>query len=134
LKENGTLRGCRGAMTSEKPLYLSVELAAILSALDDPRFPPVAAEELSKIALEISVLGPLEPIDDTNEIEVGTHGLVIVKEENQGLFLPQVPIEQGWDRDQYLEELCGKANLPEGCWREGAQLYIFTAEVFGEES
>jgi AmmeMemoRadiSam system protein B/AmmeMemoRadiSam system protein A len=134
LKERGNLRGCRGAMTAEKPLYLTVELAAILSALDDPRFPPVAAEELSDIALEISVLGPLEPIDDVNEIEVGTHGLLIVKGENQGVFLPQVPIEQGWERDQYLEELCGKAGLPEGCWREDAQLYIFTAEVFDEES
>jgi AmmeMemoRadiSam system protein B/AmmeMemoRadiSam system protein A len=133
LTERGSLRGCRGAMMAQKPLYLTVEQAAILSALDDPRFPPVAAEELGEIRLEISVLGPLEPIGDVNEIEVGTHGLLIVKGQNQGVFLPQVPVEQGWDRDQYLQELCAKAGLPESCWLQDAQLYIFTAEVFGEE-
>jgi AmmeMemoRadiSam system protein B/AmmeMemoRadiSam system protein A len=133
LNEKGNLRGCRGTMMAQKPLYQTIEQTAILSALDDPRFPPVAAEELSEITLEISVLGPLEPINDVNEIEVGTHGLLIVKGQNQGVFLPQVPVEQGWNRDQYLEGLCGKAGLPGGCWREGAQLYIFTAEVFGEE-
>jgi AmmeMemoRadiSam system protein B/AmmeMemoRadiSam system protein A len=133
LKEKGELRGCIGEMISHKPLYLTIQATSVKAALADPRFPPVKAEELSEITLEISVLGPMEPINDVSQIQVGTHGLFIVKGQNQGVFLPQVPVEQGWDRNRYLEELCGKAGLPEGCWRENAKLYAFTAEVFGEE-
>jgi uncharacterized protein (TIGR00296 family) len=92
------------------------------------------ADELSKVSVEISVLSPLRRITDAQQVQVGTHGLMIVKGNQQGLLLPQVPIEQGWNREQYLEGLCEKAGLPSGCWREGAMLYAFTAIVFGEES
>jgi hypothetical protein len=71
-------------------------------------------------------------VTDVEQVEVGTHGLMIFKGRRQGLLLPQVPVEQGWDQETYLHNLCLKAELPEGCWRDGAALYAFTAAVFGE--
>jgi hypothetical protein len=88
---------------------------------------------LEDISIEISVLSPIEPIEDVSEIEVGRHGLVIVKGQNQGVLLPQVATEQHWDRDEFLRQICLKAGLPEDAWQEGAQLYVFTAEVFEEK-
>jgi AMMECR1 domain-containing protein len=84
------------------------------------------------VKLEISILSPLHRVTDLNAIRVGTDGLMIVKYGARGVFLPQVPVQEGWDRDAYLENLCLKAGLERGCWRENASLYSFTAFVFGE--
>ncbi|MFQ6059317.1 MAG: AmmeMemoRadiSam system protein B [Anaerolineae bacterium] len=133
LKEHGELRGCIGYTRAERPLYLTVQAAALAAAVQDRRFPPVAPEELKDIEIEISVLSPLRPISDVSEIQVGKHGLFIVKGQKSGLLLPQVATEQGWDWEQFLRGVCRKAGLPEDCWQKGAQLYVFTADVFGEE-
>ena len=134
LKENGELRGCIGHMRADTPLYRVVQEMAVAASTSDPRFPPMKVEELSKAHIEISVLSSLRRIADVQQIQIGTHGLMIVKGERQGVFLPQVPVEQGWNRAEYLEGLCQKASLPTGCWRdaEQARLYAFTATVFGE--
>jgi AmmeMemoRadiSam system protein B/AmmeMemoRadiSam system protein A len=134
LKENGKLRGCIGQMQADIPLYRLVQEMAVAAATSDPRFPRLRPDELSQVSIEVSVLSPLQRITDVQQIQVGTHGLMIVKDGRQGVFLPQVPIEQGWNRDEYLEELCGKAGLPSGCWRDlqQAMLYTFTAVVFRE--
>ncbi len=138
LKIGGELRGCIGSFTpvtpsgSEPPLYQVVQQMALAAAFEDPRFPPLQKAELSQVTVEISVLSPMQQIDTPDAIQIGRHGLVIVKGQNRGVFLPQVPVEQGWDLAQYLENLCAKAQLPSGCWREGATLYTFTAEVFHE--
>jgi AmmeMemoRadiSam system protein B/AmmeMemoRadiSam system protein A len=133
LKQNGELRGCIGHTRADLPLYQVVQQMAVAAATEDPRFPPLTPEELAQVAVEISILSPFRRVTDVEQIEVGTHGLLIFKDGHQGLLLPQVPVEQGWDRDEFLENLCLKAGLPEGCWREGATLYAFTAVVFGEE-
>jgi AmmeMemoRadiSam system protein B/AmmeMemoRadiSam system protein A len=133
LKKQGELRGCIGNLVAQRPLYLTVQNVAISAAINDRRFPPVTKDELRDIDIEISILSPFELIEDVSEIEVGRHGLVIVKGQNQGVLLPQVPTEQNWDRDEFLRQICLKAGLPEDAWQEGAQLYVFTAEVFGEE-
>jgi AmmeMemoRadiSam system protein A/AmmeMemoRadiSam system protein B len=129
-----SLRGCIGEMQADIPLYRLVQEMAVAAATSDPRFPPLRSDELSKVSIEISVLSPLQRITDVQQIQVGTHGLMIVQDGQRGVFLPQLPIEQGWNRDRYLEELCGKAGLPSGCWRDlqQATLYTFTAVVFGE--
>ena len=49
----------------------------------------------------------------------------------RGVLLPQVPVQEGWDRSTYLEQICSKAGLPADCW-EQATLYTFTAQVFSE--
>ncbi len=132
LREGGELRGCIGHLRADTPLYRGVQEMAVAAATEDPRFPPLTREELERVHLEISVLSPLRRLTDPTQIEVGTHGLLIVKGGQQGLLLPQVAVEEGWDREAFLEGLCRKAGLPAGCWREGATLYTFTAVVFGE--
>ncbi len=133
LKKHGNLRGCIGYIYSEQPLYQTIQQAAVAAATQDPRFPPVRLSEMAEITVEISLLSPLERVRDVNEIVVGTHGLLIRRGYYQGLLLPQVAPEQGWDREQFLEGVCYKAGLPPDAWRDPAtELYSFTAEVFSE--
>jgi AmmeMemoRadiSam system protein A len=109
-----------------------VQRVAALSALDDPRFPPVTAEELPHLAYEISVLSPLRPVADPEEIVIGRDGLFLLAGERTGLLLPQVPVERGWHREAFLRAICLKAGLPEDAWRwPDARLFRFEAEVFG---
>ncbi len=128
------LRGCRGEVFARYPLWESVQRVSLLSALDDPRFPPLSAGELPDMHLEISVLTPLRLARSPEEIVVGRHGVMIRAGARGGLFLPQVPVEQGWDRDEYLSTLCWmKAGLPADAWRKkDVHLYIFEAEIFEE--
>jgi AmmeMemoRadiSam system protein A len=133
LHENGKLRGCIGYIEPIKPLYKTVIDNARNAATGDPRFAKVTATELPHIDIEISVMSPLRTIDSVDEIVVGTHGLVIRKDVNQGVFLPQVAVEQKWNLEQYLEGICRKAYLPAGAWKKGAQIQVFTAQVFGEK-
>jgi len=135
LKKHGELRGCIGYMTPMKPLCMTVRDVAIFAALQDRRFPPVTEAELGQLEYEISVLSPLRRVTDIQEIKVGKHGLLIKEGETEGVLLPQVPTEQGWDRKTFLEEVCLKAGLPKQAWQdEGADLFLFTALVFGEHS
>jgi AmmeMemoRadiSam system protein A len=135
LMENGELRGCIGrTQADDTPLYRTVQEMAVASATSDWRFPPLAPDELSRVSIEISILSPMRRIADVQEIVVGTHGVMLVEAGQRGVFLPQVPVEQGWNRDQYLENLCLKAGLPTTCMSANPGLYTFTALVFGEES
>jgi MEMO1 family protein len=133
LTVGGELRGCIGGLEPRGPLYLAVRDMAIAAASEDPRFPPVKADELPRIHLEISVLSPVREIRDAGEIVVGKHGVIVTQGGRSGVFLPQVAPEQGWDRETMLNHLCAeKAGLPEDAWKTGAQLSVFTAQVFGE--
>lgn len=133
LKKRGMLRGCIGMIEPSKPLHKTVEDMARAAAFDDPRFPPLAPSELDEITLEISVLTPLREIRDAEEVEVGRHGLYIVKGGRAGLLLPQVALEQHWDRTTFLEETCRKAGLSGEAWKDrDTVIYVFSAEVFGE--
>jgi len=85
-------------------------------------------EELKDMEIEVSVLSPLIPVKDVKDIRIGKHGLVIRKDQKSGLLLPQVPIEFGWDRETFLDQLCVKAGLPKGSWKD-ADLQSFTAEI-----
>jgi AmmeMemoRadiSam system protein A len=131
ITSRGRLRGCIGQIKAVKPLYLAVADAARSAAFSDPRFRPVTRAELPGLHFEISVLSPFKPVKDHTKIVVGRDGLFIVSGGRGGLLLPQVPIEQGWDRAAFLRGICRKAGLPEGAWQKpGTRLYSFTAEVF----
>lgn len=132
LTRNGELRGCIGFIAPVLPLGQAVIRTAVYAATEDPRFPRVAAAELRDIRFEISVLTPARPIDDPKKIEVGRHGLIIEKDGRSGVLLPQVPVENGWDRRIFLEQICLKAGLPAGAWRRGAKLSVFEAIIFHE--
>jgi len=131
---DGNLRGCIGNIVSDTPLWKTVRNMAVESALRDPRFYPLTPQELDRVDIEISVLSPLKRIEDPEEIEVGKHGLFIRKGFYQGLLLPQVATEYGWDRTQFLEQTCYKAGLNKNCYKESeTEIYIFSAIVFGEK-
>jgi len=129
----GDLRGCIGTVEPKDPLIENVANMARAAAREDPRFQPVEAAEVPDLKIEISLLTPPKRVADVEEIEVGTHGLIMEQGPQRGLLLPQVPVEWHWDREQFLDHTCPKAGLPKGCWRTGANIYSFTAEVFGEE-
>ena len=136
LKKKGELRGCIGCYTpTTKPLYETVADMAISAATQDPRFPKVTPEELEEIKIEISVLSELDKIDDVNKIETGKHGVVVRKGFRGGVFLPQVATETGWDREEFLSNLCAhKAGLSPDAWKDkDTKIYIFTVEKFEEE-
>jgi len=133
IKRNGELRGCIGNFVSDRPLWETVREMAVAAATQDPRFPPMQVEELADFSLEISVLSPLREVASVDEIQVGTHGLYIIKGHAHGVLLPQVATEYGWDRETFLRQTCHKAGLPQDAWQQpGCRILCFTAEVFGE--
>ena len=134
IHKKGTLRGCIGTFTADGPLHSTIEEMAVSASARDPRFPPIKADELDAIDIEISVLSPLKRIDDVSEIEVGRHGIYIVRGFNRGVLLPQVATNCGWDRETFLKQTCLKAGLPEKSWtRPDTEIYTFTAEIFGDK-
>ena len=127
------LRGCRGECPARRPLPECVRRVALAAALDDPRFSPVTRDELPALRFEISALTAPRPIQP-EEVVVGTHGLLLHGETILGLLLPQVPMEQEWDREAFLDGLCQKAGVPTGSWRSPeVSLSAFEAEVWAEE-
>ncbi len=128
----GKLRGCIGQPQPTYPLYYGTVQAALDAAEHDPRFEPVQAAELPRLALEVTVLSPRREVASFREIVIGTHGVVLEKNGRAALFLPQVAPEQGWNVEQMLEALSEKAGLPKDAWREGAKLSVFTGQVFEE--
>ena len=127
----GRLRACMGVIEAEQPLEDAVIQAAVWAARD-PRFPRLQAGELENLQVEVSVLSPARPVPGPDAIEVGTHGVILEKGSHRALFLPQVAVEQGWDRATMLDHLARKAGLPDDGWRKGAHFEVFTAQVFGE--
>ncbi len=133
LNKNGQLRGCIGYIEGVKPLYLTIADMAESAAFRDPRFPPVSADEVPDLEIEISVLTPLRPIDSLDEIQVGRDGILIRQGFYQGLLLPQVATEYGWGQERFLSETCHKAGLPSDCWRDpDTDILIFSADIFSE--
>jgi AmmeMemoRadiSam system protein A len=133
LKKRGNLRGCIGYINAVKPLWETVQEMALAAAFHDPRFPYLKPEELKELTFEISVLSPLQRVQDINEIQVGKHGLCIVRGHNSGLLLPQVASEYGWDRETFLKETCRKAGLQPQVWQDKeTEIYIFSADFFSD--
>ncbi len=133
LHKQGQLRGCIGYIQGIAPLAETVRENACNAATEDPRFPRVQPEELNDIDIEISVMSPLRKIDSPDEVVAGKHGVVLKSGWNQGVFLPQVATEQGWDRKTFLSHLGLKARLDTDAYKT-AELRVFTAEVFGEKA
>ncbi|MCP4715240.1 MAG: AmmeMemoRadiSam system protein A [Deltaproteobacteria bacterium] len=131
LHRQGMLRGCIGHLQAVKPLFQTIRDMAVSAAFQDPRFGPLQENELEDLDIEISVLTPMEPVTDINDIEIGTHGLMLVREPFSGLLLPQVATQYGWDREMFLRQTCVKAGLPEEAWQDKeTKLFKFSADVF----
>ena len=132
LKKHGDLRGCIGRIPPEVPLGQLVGAMALAAAFEDPRFTPLRIEELPAVTIEISALTPPVHVPRADDIVVGRHGVLLHKGGQGAVFLPQVATEQGWNRDQLLDHLCEKGGMSVGCWKSGAELSVFEAEVFHE--
>jgi hypothetical protein len=134
------LRGCIGYPYPTNPLVEAVIDSAISSATQDPRFYPISLSELDQVVFEVSVLTPPElirvekPVDYPNKIKVGRDGLIVERGPFKGLLLPQVPVEWGWDEEEFLCQCCMKAGLPPDNWLlEDTKIYKFQAVIFEEE-
>jgi len=133
LHKGGELRGCIGQITQDRALYQVVQDCAVSAATEDPRFPPVTADEAPGLEIEISVLTPMKPVADVAEVEVGRHGLLISQGSRRGLLLPQVAARYNWSREVFLCQTCRKAGLPDNAWSDrSTSIYSFEAEVFSE--
>ena len=135
IHKQGELKGCIGNIIGQKPLFETIRDMAIESATGDPRFEPVTKDELKDIEIEISVLSPLKKIEDTFEFQLGVHGVLVRKGFSQGVFLPQVAVETGWSKEEFLSNLCAhKAGLSADAWKDAkTEKYIFSALVFSEK-
>ncbi|ADP78049.1 AMMECR1 domain protein [Methanothermus fervidus DSM 2088] len=140
LKKNGELRGCIGYPEPIKPLAEATIDSAISSATSDPRFPPLKPAELKEISIEVSVLTKPKLVEVENpqeylkKIKIGKDGIIVEKGFNKGLLLPQVPVEQNWDVEEFLCNACMKAGLPPDCWFDSeTRIYKFQAQIFEEK-
>jgi AmmeMemoRadiSam system protein A len=133
LHRDDELRGCIGYPLPMKPLWEAVAEMAVAAAVEDPRFPAVGADELAELDIEISVLTVPQKVAGPESVRVGIDGIIISKGFQRGLLLPQVPVEQGWNLEQYISYGCRKAGLPADEWRRGVQVETFQAVVFGEK-
>jgi AmmeMemoRadiSam system protein A len=133
LHRGGELRGCIGYPLPLKALGEAVAEMAIAAATEDPRFPTVSADELGDLDIEISVLTIPQKVDGPDQVRVGRDGIIISKGFQRGLLLPQVPVEQGWNLEQYISYGCRKAGLAPDEWKKGVQIEVFQAIVFGEK-
>lgn len=130
LKRDGNLRGCIGYIQPSKPLFQAVLENGFNAAGNDRRFVPVAPDELGELEVEVSVLSVPRTIDSYDEFAVGEHGVILQKEGHRALFLPEVAVEQDWDREDTLSHLSRKAGLPTDAWREGASFEVFTSTKY----
>ncbi|MBE3132430.1 MAG: AmmeMemoRadiSam system protein B [Acidobacteria bacterium] len=132
LKKRGELRGCIGQIVGAAPLARVVSMMALEAALNDTRFDKVRASELASLEIEISALTPPKAVAGAHAVVVGRDGVILQKDGRSAVFLPQVATEQGWGREEMLDNLCQKGGLPAGCWKSGATLQTFQADVFSE--
>lgn len=133
LTENGALRGCIGTIIGREPLYLNVWNMARAAAFHDARFRPLTSAEWPQVKVDISVLDKPALCPDPEQIVIGRDGLILDYQGRSGVFLPQVPVEQGWNLQEYLDHLCVKAGVAPGSWsKPGAKIYWYQAMVFGD--
>jgi len=134
LKNAGRLRGCIGTFQPDRPLGEMVVQMAVAAATQDPRFvfDRITPRELPGLAIEVSVLSPLTETKEPEKLQIGTHGIYVVRGMQAGCFLPEVATDMGWGVEAFLDHCCeGKAGLPAGAWRQpGTKVYLFTSEKF----
>ena len=134
LRSEGDLRGCIGFVDPRLPLQEAISEVAVKAATEDPRFLPLKRSELDGVELEISVLSPLSLVRSADDIEIGTHGVMVDGGYTRGLLLPHVATEYGWDREEFLNHACRKAGLPAAGWKgPDLKIFSFTTETFSDK-
>ena len=141
LNKTDGLRGCIGFPMPDKKLSHAIVDGAIAAATEDPRFSPVTMKELDNIVFEVTVLTPpveidvSDPMEYLSKIKVGRDGLIIRHSFSSGLLLPQVPVEYGWNVEEFLQHTCEKAGLARDTWKnEDVKIEKFEGIIFKEET
>ncbi len=140
LTQHGELRGCIGSLVAHRPLAEDVMENALAAAFEDPRFPPLSADELPETRIEISLLTPYQPLGHRNADELvrklrpGVDGVLLELGWQRATFLPQV-----WEHfpktEDFLAHLCLKVGLPSNAWRwPEAKVYVYQVEKFAESA
>jgi AmmeMemoRadiSam system protein A len=136
LKNRDELRGCIGMFVSDKPLIETVTDMAVASSTGDSRFfgDKITPKEVDELDIEISILSPLQKTDNPLKLRLGIDGIYIRNGYASGCFLPQVAIETGWSKEEFLSYCCShKAGLPPDAWKDKkTEIYLFTAEIINE--
>jgi AmmeMemoRadiSam system protein A len=132
LHRQGMLRGCIGTFDNQQTLGTNLARMAPAAAFEDPRFPSVAAPELNEIKIEVSILSEMKKAASPGEVEIGRHGIYVQYAGRGGTYLPEVAVEQGWSRDEFIRHCaCDKAGLsPEEVAQ--ADLYLYEVEKISE--
>ncbi len=136
LQIDGALRGCIGALEPVRPLAEDVIHNAYAAAVSDPRFSPVGHQELERLDIHISILGPHEPLHFGSEAELlrqlrpGVDGLILQDGRHRGTFLPSV-WEQLPEPKEFLRHLKMKAGLSPSHWSDHLRVERYTTESFG---
>lgn len=135
----GALRGCMGYTAFPGNVAECVRLAALAAAFEDPRFPPLEAEELGQCSIELTLLSQPSKVEPgmlknpEGIIKIGTHGIMVRRAGRVGVLLPQVALEHAFDAQEFLRATCEKAGLEGDCWKKkGTQVLIFEGRVFSE--
>ena len=132
LTQDGELRGCMGILDPDRPVHDAVAEAAACATRTDPRFRPVTPDELPRLHLDVSVLGPMVPLADPLAWRLGIDGIVVQLGGRRGLLLPEVAVENNLDQVRMLDIATRKAGLPAGAWRDpAARVSAFRTERFG---
>ncbi|MCL5100326.1 MAG: TIGR00296 family protein [Candidatus Marsarchaeota archaeon] len=133
------LRGCVGFPRPVNAVSHDLVEAALAAAFEDPRFVPMSTNELDDTAIEVSILSDPVPLKGSamtrlKNVVVGRDGLIVEYGVYSGLLLPIVAVEQHWDAERFLREVCVKAGLPETYWTQAnVNLYKYETQVFREE-
>jgi AmmeMemoRadiSam system radical SAM enzyme/AmmeMemoRadiSam system protein B/AmmeMemoRadiSam system protein A len=139
LKRQGRLRACCGALGATMRLSDALVQAAVRTATEDTRLPTISPTELPFLTVDVNLLHNFRRIDARGRerlarVEVGRHGLRIQRGDRAGLLLPSVPMENGWDGETYLRQVCRKAGLPTSAWEsDDVELVTFESREFGGE-
>ena len=139
INDKSGLRGCIGFPFAIKKLSDALTDAAISASTEDPRFQSITQNELNNLVFEVTVLSDAEEISTSSpeeiiqEVKIGRDGLMIEKDSQSGLLLPQVPVEYNWDVVDFLNHTCHKAGLPNGSWKDkDTKISKFQGIIFRE--
>ena len=104
IHKSGELRGCIGTFEPiQKNVAEEVISNAISSSTRDPRFPPVAPEELKDLDFSVDVLTPPKPIKDKSQLDPKKYGVIVQCGFRRGLLLPDL---EGVDSVDYQIDIC----------------------------
>lgn len=132
---NGQLKGCIGTFRQDQEICENISEMAYAAAFNDRRFSPVSKEEYDNIEIEISVLTPMQRIEEIEEIEIGKHGIYIKQGILSGTYLPQVATENGWDAEEFVSHCSQyKAGIGKDGWKnKSTEIYIYETLIYKEK-